>query len=287
MIPAELTRLTSDQLGERMKSFYEERTRTSLPRRTYTIIRCDGRSFSNYTKSLKKPFDTDFLVDMEIAAAALCREVQGCALAYTQSDEISIVATDFTTQTTDAWFDGQVQKIVSIAAAVATGAFIAARAARGLLDPKRLPGFDARVFTIPTREDVAAYLWWRERDAIRNSVQMMARSKFSHKEMAGVSVAQAREKLREIGAPWEALPVRIKQGAVVEKIQQPRETKLPDGSVQTFIRGVWTATEAPSFSSDSAYLERLIPKLPAETKVVNDDTGEDEEGAGDDSSCDP
>lgn len=50
-----------DSLGDRMKDFYESRTRTFLPRRTYSIIRVDGKAFHSYTKGLYRPFDDKFI----------------------------------------------------------------------------------------------------------------------------------------------------------------------------------------------------------------------------------
>jgi tRNA(His) guanylyltransferase len=112
-----------DSLGDRMKGQYEDRARFMLPRRTYTIIRCDGKSFHTFTRHCEKPNDAALAGAMDVAASALCREAQGAKLAYVQSDEISVLLTDFALPTTDAWFDGNVQKMVSVAASVVTEAF--------------------------------------------------------------------------------------------------------------------------------------------------------------------
>ena len=45
-----------DNLLKRMKEQYEFRTRYFLPRRTYSIIRLDGKAFHSYTRKLKRPF---------------------------------------------------------------------------------------------------------------------------------------------------------------------------------------------------------------------------------------
>ena len=45
-----------DDLGNRIKTNYENRTRISLPRRSYTVIRIDGKAFHTYTKGLNRPF---------------------------------------------------------------------------------------------------------------------------------------------------------------------------------------------------------------------------------------
>jgi tRNA(His) guanylyltransferase len=92
-----------DALGERMKSNYENRTRIYLPRRTYTIIRVDGKAFKTYTRGLQRPFDEGLIQDMDETAMYLCKNIQGAKFGFVQSDEISILVTDFDTLTTDAF----------------------------------------------------------------------------------------------------------------------------------------------------------------------------------------
>src|ERR1700733_5003490 len=109
-----------DPLGARMKANYEDRTRYYLPRRTYTIIRIDGKAFSTYTKKMDRPFDLGFVRAMQETTKELCSKIPGTAFGYTQSDEISLLLTDFTTETTEAWFNGNIQKIVSVSASIVT-----------------------------------------------------------------------------------------------------------------------------------------------------------------------
>lgn len=266
-----------DPVGDRIKANYEGRTRYCLPRRTYTIIRCDGKGFSRYTRKMKKPFDEGFLADMDTATIALCKTAQGCVLGYTQSDEISVLLTDFSSLQTDAWFDGNLQKICSVAASTVTGAFIAARLARGeKLDD--IPAFDARVFTIPDRTEIARYFEWRNSDASRNSISMWARSKLSHKQMEGVSSGDLRQKMRELDAPWEALPARIKGGAVIRRVQTNKEVSLPNGETSIIVRNVWTPEPAPIFTKEPAYLEGLIPTAGTEGLNESDTPGDSEAG---------
>lgn len=113
----------TDSLGDRMKANYEDRTRYSLARRTYTIIRVDGKAFHTYTKGFERPFDDGLIEDMDRTAAYLCKNIMGAKMAYVQSDEISIVVTDFDDISTQAWFDNNLQKMVSIAASMATAKF--------------------------------------------------------------------------------------------------------------------------------------------------------------------
>src|SRR5882724_7672228 len=119
-----------DTLGDRMKADYENRTRFLLPRRTYTVIRVDGKAFHTYTRNCRRPFDEDLMSAMDAAMAGLCASIEGARLGYVQSDEISIVVTDFGSTQTEAWFDGNVQKIASITASIATVHFNRARLAQ-------------------------------------------------------------------------------------------------------------------------------------------------------------
>lgn len=198
-----------DPLGDRMKAQYENRTRYYLPRRTYTVIRLDGKAFHSYTRGLERPFDEQFMTDMLWTTRFLCSEVAGCRLGYTQSDEISLVLTDFTSPKTEAWFDGNVQKMASISASLATAKF-------NELRPGKLACFDSRVFTIPDPVEVNNYLVWRQKDATRNSISMAAQAKFSHKELHGKSSNEMQEMLfQKHGINWNDYPVGFKRGSMV------------------------------------------------------------------------
>ena len=106
-----------DALGDRMKR-YENVTRFTLPRRTYTILRVDGRAFHSWTKGLEKPYDLNFMECMDRAAIALCSQIAGAQCAYVQSDEISVLCVDFLDIATEPWFDGSVQKFASVGASI-------------------------------------------------------------------------------------------------------------------------------------------------------------------------
>lgn len=229
-----------DDLGDRMKSYYEDRTRISLPRRTNTIIRIDGKAFHTYTRGLPRPFDQELIDDMNATTKFLCENIQNAKFGYVQSDEISIVLTDYDKLTTDAWFDGNIQKMVSIAASLATSKFNQLRTERVLrknpitissgngLDEilknyVKLAQFDARVFTIPNEEEVINYFIWRQQDATRNSIQAVAQSLYSHKELNGKTTDQLQELIFQRGQNWNDYPVGQKRGRVVVR----REVDLP------------------------------------------------------------
>lgn len=101
----------NDSLGDRMKG-YEGVSRNFLTRRVPAIIRLDGKAFHTFTKGMEKPFDLVLTQAMQETMKHLCENIQGCVLGYTQSDEITLVLTDYATIQTDAWFGYNIQKML-------------------------------------------------------------------------------------------------------------------------------------------------------------------------------
>ena len=221
-----------DSLGDRMKE-YEACSRLVTPRRTYTMMRLDGRAFHSFTKKMKvaKPFDKMLMDHMDATAKHLCENVQGAQFAYVQSDEISILLTDFDKVDTQAWFGGNVQKQVSISAAIATAYFNAYNpfnnSAYDVANPPVLATFDSRVFVIPDPVEVYNCILWRVRDWERNSIQMLARSKYSHKELQGKGRADMHELLHKKETNWANLPAEIKRGRLIRRDADGKWVMIP------------------------------------------------------------
>lgn len=211
----------STALGDRMKR-YEATTRHMLPRRTHSIIRVDVRAAHTYLRGAAKPFDETFIADMNAVAEALCAEITGAVFAYTQSDEISVLVTDFAGEHTEPWFGGVIAKQVSISAALATAVLNERRpGARAL--------FDSRVFTIAGPVEVVNYYLWRQRDAVRNSISMAAQAHFSHKRLHGVSSGGMQELLwSEAGVNWNDYPDGCKRGRITVRRTGERHVEYVD-----------------------------------------------------------
>ena len=252
-----------DDLGDRMKRDYESRTRFLLPRRTYTLIRIDGKAFHTYTRGCNRPYDLDLMADMDAAAAALCKEAQGAVFAYVQSDEISVLLTDFASVTSEAWFEGNVQKLASISASTVTAHFNAARFVRGITD--RLAVFDARVWTIPARVEVENYFIWRQQDATRNAISMTAQAYLSHASLQRLSTDTMQERLfTEKGINFNDLPVGFKRGRVIERQSSERSVRFAHkrtGEEQSAlaIRRAWASVEPPVFTREREWLRDRVP----------------------------
>lgn len=225
----------TDKLGDRMKHNYEEVSKTRLVRRMPVAVRVDGRSFHTFTRGFVKPFDDILIQSMQETMRKMCREIGGCVFAYQQSDEITFVLVDYASLETQAWFDNEVQKMASISASMATlffnqafsDAVSSAKAHAPGLDPKlqevydraAVKGamFDARVFNIP-KEEVTNMVLWRQQDAMRNSVEMVARSQYSDRQLFRKNTDQMKQMLKEEkGIDWDALPVYKQRGSACIK----------------------------------------------------------------------
>lgn len=238
-------------LGDRMKT-YEGVSRHVLMRRTPVILRVDGRAFHTFTRSFQVPFDNMLHDAMVATARSLVHEIQGAKLAYGQSDEVSVLITDYDTLTTDAWFGYGVQKMVSIAASVATIAF------NNHIGRNNQAQFDARVFNLP-RAEVVNYFVWRQKDASRNSVQMVARSCFSHKQCHRKSNSDLQDMLMDIGVNWNDTPTHFKRGFCVSK----------EGEIDR---------EIPIFTQDRGYIQHLVD-TPQDIEAANSNPSQGIEGA--------
>lgn len=235
-----------DDLGTRMKE-YEKRNQYYLQKRTPVAIRVDGRSFHTLTKGFKRPFDDVLIKTMQETAKYMCENMGNAKLAYVQSDEITIILTDYDTLETDCWFNYRTDKLCSISASMATMAFnkffkknaenyiqnCATDYETDGLYGKGTPEyqlceiyqkavekgamFDARCFNIP-KEEVTNLVYWRQLDAIRNSIQMVGQANFSHKELQNKSCNMIQDMLNEQkGINWNDYPTVCKRGTAVIK----------------------------------------------------------------------
>ena len=280
-----------DDLGTRMKDFYEGIPKTKLMRRTPVIIRIDGKAFHTFTRGFKRPFDEILIKTMQETTKYLCENIQGCVLGYTQSDEISLVLVDYQRFETSAWFDYEVQKMCSIAASMATMAFNKYSKENAKEYANHIPYygtiypcddkeqkyidilnkaiekgamFDARVFNIP-KEEVTNCIYWRQLDASRNSIQMVGQANFSHKELQNKSCNDIQDMLMEQkGINWNDFPTYQKRGTCIVRNKIVVES---DGITETAILRDITKSEnewiidkdIPIFKGDGRqYIERLV-----------------------------
>lgn len=270
-----------DSLGDRMKTNYEYRSRYFLTRRVPAIIRLDGKAFHTFTRGFNKPYDRVFLNTMQNTTKNLCEAIQGCVFGYTQSDEITLVLTDYNTPKTDGWFDYNIQKMTSVAASMATKFFylnfneqvkifneIDWESFRGTINMEKIEKlsevyqkaqnsnafFDARVFSIP-KDEVVNCLIWRQQDATRNSIEGLGQQYFSTAQLRGKNTDQVQDMLMNThGINWNNVLTVFKRGTCVYKV--PKTIDTPNGKA---IRNKWIIDEEPPiFTKDKIYIERWL-----------------------------
>ena len=233
---------SNDSLGDRMKG-YEAASCYVLPLRLPVVIRVDGKAFHTWTRGMDRPFDQRLIAWMDMVALALCEEIQGAKLAYVQSDEVSVLVHNYARLETEAWFDNGLQKTVSVAASVAAASMTS--------NAGRITHFDARAFVLPEAE-VTNYFLWRQQDATRNSIQMLAQSLYSHKELHGKDQSALQEMCFQKGQNWNDLPTHLRRGRCAL-----RDTFEVEGG----LRHRWAIDfEIPIWKNEGrAYVERHLP----------------------------
>ena len=263
----------NNSLGKRMKK-YEYVSRTYLTRKIPIIIRLDGKAFHTFCKGLFKPFDAILIKSMQETAKYLCENIQGCKVAYVQSDEITLLITDFENIDTEAWFEYNIQKMISISASMATLAFnisfnknvenyfstnyLKNDRVENIKDQKEIYEskfnralFDSRVFSLP-KEEVCNCFIWRQQDATRNSIQMLGQANFSHKQLQKKSCSDIQDMLIKKDINWNNLRSTLKRGSCIIK----KQIILND-----IIRNKWIIDDdIPIFSKDRQYIEKFLSK---------------------------
>ena len=275
---------TSD-LAKRMKD-YEMRDRYFLQKRIPVAIRVDMRAGHTFTRGFKRPFDDIFMKSMQETAKYMCENMGNAKFAYVQSDEITIILTDYDTLETDCWFNYRTDKLCSISASMATMAFnkffernvenyiqncatdyeIDGLYGKGTPEyqlceiyqkaAEKGAMFDARCFNIP-KEEVTNLIYWRQLDATRNSIQMVGQANFSHKELQNKSCNDIQDMLHEQkGINWNDYPTVCKRGTAIIYINYQNPQSLTNGDI---IKGWKIDTEMPILKGENrAYVDDLV-----------------------------
>lgn len=248
-----------DSLGNRLKTYEALTTSTMLMPSLPVYARIDGRAFHTFCRGLNKPFCLEFVETMQEVTKFLV-EKTNARLGYVQSDEISL-GWEFTE---DAPFNGRLFKLQSVLASMATSKFVSyiLDTYQDLYDDdnsdriilnfsayrleqfgimadkirKYFPSFDCRVFQLPNEEELANCFLWRENDAYRNSVSMLAQAYFSHKELQGKSSAEMQEMYyQKTGKNYNDLESHLKRGTYFqrklfeEELNEETLAKIPEG----------------------------------------------------------
>lgn len=282
---------TSD-LANRMKD-YEKRNQYYLQKRTPVAIRVDGRSFHTFTKGFQRPFDKILMTAMQETAKYMCENIQGAKFAYVQSDEITIILVDYDTLETDCWFNYRTDKLCSISASMATMAFNKffeknindwisknipsfheawhnpedEKLYRAYLNAsKKGAMFDSRCFNIP-KEEVTNLIYWRQLDAMRNSIQMVGQAYFSPAKLKDKTCNDIQDMLMaQCGINWNTFTIPCKRGTACIRGEEKETIKEPNVYLgeqigeRIIVRRKWKIDyEIPIFKgADRDYIDKLI-----------------------------
>lgn len=251
-----------DNLGDRMKLYEQAEAGRRLTPLLPICVRLDGKNFSNLTRDLDRPFDRRLHNAMQYTTRRLVEE-SGAVIGYTQSDEISLILYKDKTDS-QVFFDGKIQKLVSVLASMAT-LFFREAVCIALSKLANSPAFfDCRVWNVPTKEEAINALIWRELDATKNSVSMAARHYFTHKQLHGKTCSEMQEMLFSVGVNWNDYPPTFKRGSYLKRISvsekfSPEEIELLPEKHQ--------ARQNPDLVIARSFVDRV--ELPPICKIKN------------------
>lgn len=272
--------------------YFRSLTDYRLTPNSYVIVFLDGRSFSKMIKNkYKKPFDETFIDMMNETAKYLLQNIQGAKFAYVQSDEISILVTDFDTPMTDSLFGYRLCKIQSICAAMAASkfnqlalqnAFKEYDSAHGafktpydVVEGQNLVEFDCKAWAVPDYNTAFCHFLWRQNDCVRNSKQQAAQTYISHKELTGLDAdAQIGLLMERENIDWNtAYNDGEKYGRLIYKEKRLFKNLVADTEArglagtdttfmreQEYIRNVWETHYASPFADEGNVIKNLIPR---------------------------
>ena len=250
---------------------YQQEANYFLNSEKYILAHIDGRSFSKMIKNkFKKPFDDVFINAMNETAIYLCKSVQGCIFAYTQSDEISLIIRKNDPEG-DVFFDGRMCKMQSIIASLATSRFTqfmmenilksipTCASAENVRDMcidavKNSPlyQFDCKVWNVDSANDAMAWILFRNIDCVRNSKQQTAQTYLPHKKLMSLNTDEQISLLKqEKNVDWNEFDEGKKYGRFIKKIEKVFVMNESDKYENaSYTRHVWEAIDGCDLTNE-------------------------------------
>ena len=253
--------------------YYRSLTDYKILPNSNILVMLDGKNFSTLIKNnFKKPFDDQFIDMMNRTAQFLCNNVQGVKFAYVQSDEISLLITDYDTPETDTPFGGRICKLQSILASLATSEFNKWFTIYNLnkcynnanvgefISKMKMAQFDCKVWTVPNQNDAFAWFLYRQLDCIKNSKQQTAQTYLPHKQLLKHNADEQIQMCKEqCGIDWNTFEDKYKFGRFVYKVETTGVAKDNKGNEVEYTRNKFTVVPASDLS-DPVFKERFYEK---------------------------
>lgn len=213
--------MATDDLGDRMKVYESAEAGRRMMDQLPICARIDGKGFSRFTRELKRPYD-ERLSKLMVDTTRFLVEETTALVGYTQSDEISLLWYQADPKS-QVYLDRRIQKMTSILSSMATARFNAGLAEAIPEKKGELALFDCRVWAVPSKDEAANTLLWRERDASKNSVSMAARALYSHAQLQDKSSSEMQEMLFQKGVNWNDYPAFFKRGTFLLRRSSERK----------------------------------------------------------------
>lgn len=260
-------------LTDRMKE-YEKVSKPFLTIGIPKIIRLDMRAGHTFCKRFDRPFDKIFSDCMVETTKELCKQIPGVVAGYTQSDEISLILNDEVKNGYECFFNGNVEKIVSISASICTLEFnrifqellmnslFEPDVALKYMDKINKAQFDSRVFCLPNVTEVHNYILSRQEDATKNSIAAVGQAYFTPNELNKKNSSQIQDMLMlQKGINWNDFPARYKRGCIILKETYTKDVELPNREIKKNVtRKHWVEKEIPILTKDETYIATIYGK---------------------------
>ena len=201
-----------------------------------------------------------FIQSIVAASIRLCEEVSNVKYAYMTTDEIILVLVK-NKRTTQQWYNGDVQDIVSMASSIATYRFnqeMEKIRMISMIDLKPSPfHFKAKAFQLPEHE-IANYLSWRQERGERNVVNLASQVVFNNKELYKKTKDEKIKDLKEKNASVNMSKYRM--GFIVQKefyiLDESQDVSIAPNNIR---RSRWDVDEnVPVIKNNHGFIEHLI-----------------------------
>jgi tRNA(His) 5'-end guanylyltransferase len=279
--------MNRDNLGDLMKMYEKWEAGRYLMARLPILIRLDGKAFHSFTRGLARPYDSR-LSDLMVDTTKFLVEQSNALIGYTQSDEISLcIYTDG--PNSEVFLGGKIHKLCSVLASMAAAYFNQHLPAAIPEKAGKLAYFDNRVWNVPNLEEAANVFVWRELDATKNAISMVAQAYFSHSALQNKHAGEMQEMLwSEHGINFNDYPSSFKRGTYVRRVTKDiaftaeELEKLPpkhtarDNPGLMVRRSVVEQVELPKITSIANKVEVLF--MGAEPVTVENNTWETRHG---------
>jgi tRNA(His) guanylyltransferase len=242
---------------------YQSITDYKLLAKLPVIITINGRSFGKLTSLLEKPFDTKLAECLCAALVMVSQEIDGAFFGYAHNDKMVIVARNDLNNDTMPFCKGDIQRIASVVASVATLRFVEYAATQNL-NLMGDPIFYASVFAAPNIIEAINALIFEQQQAIQSSIYFacvyeLLKKDFDRNDIQHLltdttfddKIALLKQ---ECQVDFNEYPALFRRGAAVY-----RAPKLIEYEGREIIKQKWIVNDAlPLFTADRGFLAPIF-----------------------------